>query len=162
MRGTRDRGAKRGGTDNEFSSAELHNGVAVQLRLAVPVEGQATVILLKPLVSRKSAGPADHAEIELQNVIEWLEEGVILFDAQDNIRAMNTRFEQFAGFPPEEARKIKTLQGLIGRLRGHAAEPALFTERWRELARGIVGTGRPELEVMHPPPRIHERPAPAV
>src|SRR5260370_983904 len=84
-----------------------------------------------------SAGPADHAEIELQNVIEWLEEGVILFDAQDNIRAMNTRFEQFAGFAPEESGKIKTLEGLIGRLRGHAAEPALFTERWRALARGI-------------------------
>ena len=159
MRGARDRGAKRGGTDNEFSRAELHNGVAVQLRLAVPVEGQATVILLKPLVSRKSAGPADHAEIELQNVIEWLEEGVILFDAQDNIRAMNTRFEQFAGFAPEESGKIKTLEGLIGRLRGHAAEPALFTERWRELARGIEGGVRQELQMMHPSPRILERAA---
>src|SRR6266478_1559969 len=159
MRGARDRGAKRGGTDNEFSRAELHNGVAVQLRLAVPVEGQPTVILLKPLVSRKSAGPADHAEIELQNVIEWLEEGVILFDAQDNIRAMNTRFEQFAGFAPEESGKIKTLEGLIGRLRGHAAEPALFTERWRELARGIEGGVRQELQMMHPSPRILERAA---
>jgi len=29
--------------------------------------------------------------------------GVILFDAQDNIRVMNTRFEQIAGLAPEES-----------------------------------------------------------
>src|SRR5260370_22709160 len=113
MRGTRDRGAKRGGTDNEFSRAELHNGVAVQLRLAVPVEGQATVILLKPLVSRKSAGPAGHPEIELQNVIEWLEEGGILVYAQDNLPAINTRFEHLSGFSPQESREINTLERMI-------------------------------------------------
>ncbi len=95
----------------------------------------------------------------MQNVIEWLEEGVVLFDAQDNIRAMNTRFEQIAGLAPEESGKIKTLEGLIGRLRSHAQEPALFAERWRELARGIEGGVRQELQMMHPSPRILERAA---
>ena len=153
------RGAERYGTDNEFSRAELHNGVTVRLRLAVPVPGQSTVILLEPLAARRSAVPAEHAEIELQNVIEWLEEGVVLFDAQDNIRAMNTRFEQIAGFAPEESGKFKTLEELIGRLKNQAAEPARFMERWRELAHGIEGGVREELEMMHPGPRILERAA---
>jgi signal transduction histidine kinase/CheY-like chemotaxis protein len=159
LRKALDHGAERRGTDNEFSRAELHNGVSVRLRLAVPVKGQATVILLEPLVTRKSPGRADLAEIELQSVIEWLEEGVILFDAEDNVRAMNTRFEQMAGLAPAESGKFKTLEGLIGRLQTHAAEPARFTERWRELARGIQGGVREEFQMTHPSPRVLERAA---
>ena len=159
LRNVLDRGEERAGTDNEFSRAELHNGVAVRLRPAAPVQGQGTLILFEPLMSRESAGQADRAEIELQNVIEWLEEGVVLFDAQDNIRAMNTRFTQIAGLAPEESGKFKTLEGLLGRLQSHAAEPARFTERWRELARGIEGGVREELQMMHPAPRILERAA---
>src|SRR5712692_7713306 len=149
LRKALDHGAENRGTDNEFSRAELHNGVAVRLRSAA-VQGQGTLILLEPLMSRESAGQTERAEIELQNVIEWLEEGVVLFDAQDNIRAMNTRFTQIAGLAPEESGKIKNLEGLIGRLRSHAQEPALFAERWRELARGIEGGVRQELQMMHP------------
>ena len=159
LRNVLDHGEERSGTDNEFFRAELHNGVAVRLRSAVPVPGQGTLILLEPLMSRESAGQAERAEIELQNVIEWLEEGVVLFDAQDNIRAMNTRFTQIAGLAPAESGKFKTLEGLIGRLQSHAAEPARFTERWRELARGIEGGVREELQMMHPAPRILERAA---
>jgi signal transduction histidine kinase/FixJ family two-component response regulator len=159
LRAALDRGAQSRGTDSEISRAELHNGVSVRLRAAVPVPGQATMIVLKPVVAGKSAGQADHAEIELQSVIEWVEEGVVLFDAQDNIRAMNTRFEQIAGLAPEESGKCKTLESLIGRLQSNAAEPARFAERWKELTRGIEGGVREELQMMHPAPRILERAA---
>src|SRR5229473_2542923 len=47
--------AERRGTGNEFSQAELHNGVAVRLRAAVPAQGQAAVIRLEPLVNRESS-----------------------------------------------------------------------------------------------------------
>jgi len=151
--------AERRGTGNEFSQAELHNGVAVRLRAAVPAQGQAAVIRLEPLVNRESSRKADNAEIELQNVIEWLEEGVVLFDAHDNIRAMNTRFEQIAGLAPKESGQFKTLESLIGRLQSHAAEPARFTERWRELARGIQWGVREEFQMARPSPRVLERAA---
>jgi len=117
------------------------------------------VVLLEPMTARNSTEQAGNAEIELQNVIEWLEEGVILFDAQDNVRAMNTRFEQIAGLAPKESGKIKTLEGLIERLKNHAAEPGRFAERWRELAREIEGGMREELQMTHPSPRILERAA---
>jgi signal transduction histidine kinase/ActR/RegA family two-component response regulator len=154
-----DGGAQDRRTHPPFPRAELHNGAAVRLRLTVPGEGWPPAILLERLAARESSGQPGDAEIELQNVIEWLEEGVVLFDSQDNIRAMNTRFEQIAGLAPEESRKYRTLEALIGRLQGHAAEPPRFAERWRELARGIEGGLREELQMMLPAPRILERAA---
>jgi signal transduction histidine kinase/CheY-like chemotaxis protein len=156
LRAGLDREAGRRDVHPEPFRAELHSGVAVRLSFATRVHGHAAVILLEPLAHHESPG---HAEIELQNVIEWLEEGVILFDAQDNIRAMNTRFEQIAGLAPAESREFKTLEALIGRLQSHAAEPARFTARWRELARGIEGGVREEFEMMLPAPRVLERAA---
>ncbi len=151
-----DREAGRHDVPPETARAELHSGVGVQLSFGVPPQGQAAVIRLEPLATRESPG---QAQIELQSVIEWLEEGVLLFDAQDNIRAMNTRFEQIVGLTPEESGKFKTLEGLIGRLQTYAAEPARFTARWRELARGIEGGVREEFQMMHPAPRVLERAA---
>src|SRR6266478_670293 len=139
--------------------AELHSGASVRLRLANPAQGPATVILLESLMTGDSKGQTIHAETELQNVIEWLEEGVVLFDSQNNIRAINTRFEQMAGLAPEESGKFETLKGLIGRLECHAADPARFSERWRELARNIEGGVREEVQMAHPSPRILERSA---
>jgi signal transduction histidine kinase/FixJ family two-component response regulator len=156
LRARLDREAERHGVHPEPPRAELHNGVSVRLSFRAPAQGKPAVILLEPLAPRESPG---QAEIELQNVIEWLEEGVILFDAQDDIRAMNTRFEQIAGLAPEESGKFKTLEGLIGRLQTHAAEPARFTARWRELARGIEGGVREEFQMMQPAPRVLERAA---
>src|SRR5712691_5136884 len=123
---------------DESPQVELHNGVGVRLRLTAQARGQATAILLEPLAARESTRPADQAETELQNVIEWLEEGVVLFDAQENVRAMNARFEQIVGLAPEESGKIKTLEGLIGRLEGGVRE---------------------ELQMARPAPRILERSA---
>jgi signal transduction histidine kinase/CheY-like chemotaxis protein len=144
---------------DESPQAELHNGVGVRLRLGAQARGQATAILLEPVAARESTRPADQAETELQNVIEWLEEGVVLFDAQENVRAMNARFEQIVGLAPEESGKIKTLEGLIGRLEGHATDPPRFAKHWRELARRIEGGVREELQMARPAPRILERSA---
>jgi len=156
LQGGLDPEAVRNGVNPEPSRAELHNGVGVRLSFSGSAQLQNGVILLEPLVARESP---ERAEIELQSVIEWLEEGVILFDAHDNIRAMNTRFEQIAGLTPEESGKFKTLEELIKRLQLHAAEPARFTARWRELARGIEGGVREEFQMMHPAPRVLERAA---
>src|SRR5260370_12537312 len=63
------------------------------------------------------------------------------------------------GFTTVDAGKIKAVEGLIGRLQTHAAEPARFAERGRELARGIQGGVREELQMAHPSPRVLERAA---
>jgi two-component system NtrC family sensor kinase len=137
----------------------LHNGINVQSQFAPRVPGQPAAILLQPLNASVSARQSDHAEAELQNVIEWLEEGVVLFDSSENVRAMNTRFEQIMGLAPEQSGKIKSLEGLIAHLAGQASEPERFAGRWRELARGIGGGVREEMQMVRPAPRMLERAA---
>jgi len=137
--------------------AELYNGICVRVRIAGPAPGRGLAILLEPLAAYESAGPADRAETELQSVLEWMEEGVALFDAQENVRAMNTRFEQIAGLGPGDSRKIKTLEALIERLAEHAPSPERFAEHWRKLARGLESGVREELQMARLAPRIVER-----
>lgn len=144
---------------SETQRAELPNGVAVLLRLVTGVPGGALAVTLQLAEALEPAGQAEHVHAELQNVIEWLDEGVILFDARENVRAMNTRFEQMAGLSPEESGKSRTLEELIARLAGQAAEPEQFTRRWRELARNLQAGAREQLQMARPAPRVLERAA---
>jgi signal transduction histidine kinase/CheY-like chemotaxis protein len=90
-------------------------------------------------------------------VIEWLEEGVVLFDAQHGVLAMNSRFAQIVGLAPEETGRVTTLNRLITRLADHAAEPEKFATRWRELACGLDAGAREEIQLLRPVPRMLER-----
>jgi signal transduction histidine kinase/FixJ family two-component response regulator len=159
MRGSLSAGSAGRVEKEDWPQAELRNGVRVGIRVAAPGAGRRIAVLLQPLGAREAARREERAETELQNVLEWLEEGVVLFDAQENVRVMNTRFQQIAGLAPEESGTLRTLEGLIVRLEGQAAEPGAFAERWRELARGIEGGVREELQMARPSPRILERAA---
>jgi signal transduction histidine kinase/CheY-like chemotaxis protein len=145
-----------------FPEAELSNGVKVRVRAVIPSSQGFVFILLDSLQHQHDTDSAERAEIELHSVLEWLEEGVVIFDAQENVRAVNTRFEQIAGLAPHEAETFKTLDAWIARLELQAADPAAFSGRWRELARGIEGGVREELHMSRPAPRILERASRAV
>jgi signal transduction histidine kinase/CheY-like chemotaxis protein len=145
------------GLDEELPEEELRSGVRVRLR-SVALPGGGLGVSLEPAVAAdREIG--DRAEARLANVIEWLEEGVVLFDADHGIRAMNTRFAQIAGLAPEEASRITTLGGLIARLASQAAQPDQFAERWREQARGGDAAVREEIQFLRPVPRVLERAA---
>src|SRR6267154_5569211 len=70
-----DRRAASHGVNPEPLRAELHSGVSVRLSFASSAQLQDEVILLEPLAAPELPG---QVEIELQSVIEWLEEGVII------------------------------------------------------------------------------------
>jgi signal transduction histidine kinase/CheY-like chemotaxis protein len=146
-----------GSAAQDAPHAELHNGISVRLRSVGPAPGRGRAILLEPMQAHESSRQSSRAETELQSVLEWLEEGVLLFDAHENVRAVNTRFEQIAGLSPGESGEIRTLEGWIARLAKQSAAPKDFAERWRELARGIEGGVREELQMSSPSPRILER-----
>ena len=148
--------AARAGTPIE---ADLH-GSAVRLHW-IPSGGVFPAVFLEHVPRAASSATAgdERAESELKHVLEWLEEGVVLFDAANNVRAINSRFEQMAGFSPEESGKHRTLDSLIERLGEQAAEPSNFAERWRELAAGLEGGVREELQMVRPMPRVLERAA---
>jgi signal transduction histidine kinase/ActR/RegA family two-component response regulator len=139
--------------------AILAGGDRMRLHFLGPAENSAFLLLLEPLAAQSAGLPSESVETELTNVIEWLEEGVILFDAHDNVRAINMRFEQMAGLASDESGKYQTLGALIARLEGHAADPLAFAERWRSLSRGLDGGVREELQMLQPVPRVLERSA---
>jgi signal transduction histidine kinase/CheY-like chemotaxis protein len=138
--------------------AELRNGVKVRLSAGLPSSQGLTVINLVEHHRTTTVVDVVNNEQALQGVIEWLEEGVVLFDANENVRAHNTRFEQLAGLGPLESAKGETLEGLISRMEGQTADPARFSERWRELA-NIEGGTRDELRMTNSTARLLERTA---
>jgi signal transduction histidine kinase len=158
VKGVRANSQTESGIEDDPPQVELQNGSCVRLRFLQP-GGGLLAVSLEPFVALGSASRRGRAEAQLFSVIEWLEEGVVLFDMQHGIQAMNSRFAQIAGLAPEETGRIATLQGLITRLSDQAAEPEQFAKRWRDLARGLDGGVREEIQLLRPVPRVLERTA---
>jgi signal transduction histidine kinase/CheY-like chemotaxis protein len=142
------------------AEVELCNGERVRVWRMARSEGGAVGAMLEPLPVERSLSRPDHAaEAQLFTLIEWLEEGVVLFDANHGIRAMNSRFAQIAGLSAGEMCRITTLNGLIAHLAGQAADPQSFAQHWRELALGGDSGVREEIHLLRPVPRLLERAA---
>ena len=141
----------------EVCEGELVSGVRVRLHAPVFAGDDLAAVVLAPAGGEEVVQQRSRSEAELHNVLEWVEEGILLFGTNHALRAMNTRFAQIAGLSPEEASACTTLDGLIGHFAERAAEPEKFAKRWRELARGAEGGSREELQLARPVPRVLER-----
>jgi signal transduction histidine kinase/ActR/RegA family two-component response regulator len=137
--------------------AELLTGARVRLHTPLPLGDDLVAIVLDPAVSHDAALKHSRSEAELQHLLEWVEEGVLLFDTSQTIRAMNTRFAQILGLSAQEASSCSTLEDLIEQLAARAPEPQAFAVRWRELARAAEGASREEVPLARPVPRVLER-----
>jgi signal transduction histidine kinase len=146
-------------TQDDILEAELGNSVRVRVRAVVPPDGQQAVVSMQTIALLDTDVRAEPGDAQLINVIEWLEEGVVLFDADHGIRAMNTRFAQIAGIAPDEIGRITTINALISRMASQAARPESFAEKWREQARGGDAGLREEIQLLRPVPRVLERAA---
>jgi signal transduction histidine kinase/ActR/RegA family two-component response regulator len=89
------------------------------------------------------------------NVIEWLEEGVVLFDADQKVRAVNTRFGELIGLSAEELVAVTTADDVAAALSARTADATSSPERWRltDPQHAI----REELHLLRPVPRLLER-----
>jgi signal transduction histidine kinase/CheY-like chemotaxis protein len=141
----------------EHCEGELVNGIRVRLHAPVFAGDDLAAVVLSPAAAEEAAQQRSRSAAELHDVLEWVEEGILLFGTDHSIRAMNTRFAQIAGLSPAEAAASTTLENLIGHLAERAAEPEDFAKRWRELARGAEGGSREELQLSRPVPRVLER-----
>jgi signal transduction histidine kinase/ActR/RegA family two-component response regulator len=137
--------------------SELLNGVRIRLHPPLAVGDDLAAVVLEPAEVGHTSQQDRVVEAELQHVLEWVEEGVLLFDVQQTIRGMNTRFAQIAGLSPEEAAACVSLETLIQRLVSRASDPAVFSSRWHELARATEGGTREEVHLARPVPRVLER-----
>ena len=119
---------------------------------------EALAALEKPL-ERNPKVNTDDRLTEILNVIEWLEEGVVLFGANEKIRVANTRFGQIVGLSPEELAGIKTLDDLIVSLSARTADASSFAVGWHHSDRTAQSAVRQEIHLVRPVPRLIERAA---
>jgi signal transduction histidine kinase/CheY-like chemotaxis protein len=145
--------------NDDAEEARLRSGAAVRLHpiSLTDAPGAALAAVTLEALNVAPVAPPHRGETQLHSVIEWLEEGVVLFNAQHEIQAMNSRFAQIAGLGPEEASHVTSLSGLISCMADQAAEPEKFANRWRELARGADSGVRDEIQFLRPVPRVLER-----
>jgi signal transduction histidine kinase/CheY-like chemotaxis protein len=137
--------------------ALLHNGTLVRVNAEQQPAGEFMALRCEPVLAIPELPQSLRAETELHVVLAWLEEGVVIFDAQENVRALNPRFAQMTGLSATETAALTTLDALLARISRQAAEPELFARKWRELAYGNAAGVREELEIALPLPGILER-----
>jgi signal transduction histidine kinase/AmiR/NasT family two-component response regulator len=138
---------------------ELANGRKVRLQGMAAAGEEISAVVLKPVPASKAEEKEHRAQTELRNVIEWLDEGVVLFDERQEVRAMNSRFAQMTGLTAEESTRTQSLHGLAARLANQTAEPEKFAAAWLGMARGSESGVRDELHLLLPTPRVLERAA---
>ena len=107
---------------------------------------------------RREQSGAEQAITDVLNVIEWLEEGVVVFGPAQEIRVLNSRFGQMVGLAPEELARIKTLDDLVTIFAARSADPDTLRESWFSLDLAH-NAARDELHLVRPVPRLLERAA---
>ncbi|MBZ5539758.1 MAG: response regulator [Acidobacteriia bacterium] len=138
---------------------ELLSGARVRARTLFPLPEDLLAVALERPAAETGAPSGSLAEDQLLTLLEWVEQGVVLYDAEQHIRAMNSRFAQIAGLELAPGGRPQTLEALIEQVSPLAAEPETLARRWRELARMQEGGVREELQLARPVPRILERAA---
>jgi signal transduction histidine kinase/ActR/RegA family two-component response regulator len=143
-------------TSDIFGEATLRTGQHVRLRLLpTSAYGKRTVLLER--LDSTGQNNERSALTELRNVIEWLEEGVVLFGANHEIRAINSRFAQIMGLAPEELERIQNFGDLLDALSTRLSNGSSLGQRWPGLAGGTEGAAREELRIERPIARLVER-----
>jgi two-component system NtrC family sensor kinase len=107
--------------------------------------------------AEKGPENGQRAEAELRTVIEWLDQGVVLFDTHGFVRVANSRFSQVMGLAPGEMDNLTTLDALARRLAEQMANPGDFAHRWKEEVLSGEAGARDEIPLLRPVPRVLER-----
>jgi signal transduction histidine kinase/CheY-like chemotaxis protein len=144
-------------TKERSFEARLRNGMLVLVQSLYAEKDGSVSMLLRPQAERSAKGQVERDVTEILQVIEWLEEGVVLFGANQEIRAVNSRFGQIVGLTPDELASIKTLDDLASSLAARTTDARAFAQIWYSLARSTEGAVREELQLVRPVPRLLER-----
>jgi len=147
----------RKGEEAPSLAAELRHGTSVKLRRLVISENEFLAVGLDREEEALSARTVEQVEAELQQSLEWLEEGVAVFDNHGRIRTLNTRFLQMLGLTVQERQELRSLEDLIRRVAKNAADPESFAQSWRRIAGAAVEQSKEELSMEWPVPQVIER-----
>lgn len=136
-------------------SAELHTGQSVRLN-AFPFSPAGLFLLVQDArIGADSVRTRDAAE--LQTLIEWIDQGVLLFDQHESLRAINPRFAQLFGLTAADLLCAASLKELVELIAPRVSDPAHFAENWWAAASGSQPAAPEELRIVYPAPRSLER-----
>jgi len=136
-------------------SIELRSGRRVRMHGACLAPGWSAVVLQDLASSHRAA--ENRAVSELHSLIDWIDQGVLLFDEAENLCAVNQRFAQIFGLSPEEVAAGINFRDLVGRIAPHVADPPRFADRWWDAVRGVEQSLREEIQIVQPSSRAVER-----
>ena len=93
---------------------------------------------------------------EMASLLDSIESGVLIFDADGRIRLASDRLAAIFGLESRRLTGFGTIDALTGCLACHFLRPAETTARWRELRQGGEPTWD-EFELVHPSRKVVER-----
>jgi signal transduction histidine kinase/ActR/RegA family two-component response regulator len=150
------------GKTTETLESELSGGKRVALR-RLEISGQEfSVVGIEEAGMANRARTAEEAHAALKQALEWLDEGVAVFDDRGEIIAQNAKFLQILGFRQDERSNLRTLEDVIQGASKNAGEPESFAADWRALAANSTEGTQEELAMAKPVPQSIERCARAI
>jgi len=133
---------------------ELRTGKPVRLQAACLPDGS-LILFVQP--SGEAASALEHpSSVELRSLIEWLEQGVVFFDANDNIRNYNLRFAQLFGLSAGDLSGVSNLRDLVNIVAPRVSDPSRFADHWLNASRSAEILHE-EVQLVQPASRILER-----
>jgi two-component system NtrC family sensor kinase len=99
----------------------------------------------------------DRLESELAGLVDSIDSGVLVLDADGRILLASDRLGAIFGFEPRQLREFDTIDALIDRWALHFLRPPETAARWRENIRQSNETSWNEFELVRPSRKIVER-----
>lgn len=144
--------------DEELTlEAELGAGQGVVLSCFPLSSKQFFAVRLEATKDHKQPASVEDVQEEMRQTIQWLEEGVVVFDQAGTILAHNPRFLQILGMSEKHGDVLHNLEDVIRGAAHNFAAPALFAAEWRTLGQNSETETREELAMERPMPQVIER-----
>jgi signal transduction histidine kinase/ActR/RegA family two-component response regulator len=143
--------------EEDAGRGELHDGTPIAFRRLAISERDFAAVRLEPAVAESRPRTLEEVELELRQTLEWLDEGVVLFDETGAIRARNARFLQILGITAEEGSQLRDLDDLIRCVAKNVAVPETFAAQWRGLAETGEQQSQDDVVLEVPVPQVIER-----
>ena len=99
----------------------------------------------------------ERMEAEIAGLLDSIESGVLLLDADRHILKVSERLAAIFGLESRRLLELGTVDALIDSLAGHLLRPVETTARWREHVRRGDKAGWDEFELIRPSQKIVER-----
>ena len=120
---------------------------------------------LEPLAALAARALGDEAlrmqrkevDAELAAVLDSMESGIVVFDAQGRLRLSNARFAHLLGVDPLRLAQLADFEQLLGEVRQRFRDPRLAERRWREIITRGTEAAWDELEILLPGRLVLER-----